>query len=343
LILYAIRRLIMMIPLLLGMTVIAFIVSHTIPVDPVVAAIGDQAADHPAVVAAFRAKWGLDQPLPIQYLTYLTNLLHGDLGTSLYTHRPVLDDLLTYMPATIELATMTMLISAAVSVPLGILAATRRGGLVDLVIRLVTLVGVAMPIFWLALLALNVLYLHLGIAPAPGRLSVGVLPPPTVTGMYTVDALIAGQFGTFWDAVNHLMLPSLIMACWSLGMLTRVARTNMLAVLPQDYLQTARSKGAEERRVIWRHAWPNAQIPVVTMIGLAYGDLLTGAIVVETIFGWPGIGHYAYEAALAADFPAIMGVTLTFGIIYTLINLAVDLTYGLLDPRVRTMMTTSQI
>ncbi|MGA2513077.1 MAG: ABC transporter permease [Candidatus Limnocylindrales bacterium] len=341
-ILYAVRRLILMIPLLLGMTVIAFIVSRTIPVDPVVAAIGDQAADHPAVVAAFRAKWGLDQPLPIQYLTYLANLLHGDLGTSLYTHRPVLDDLLDYMPATIELATMTMLISAAVSVPLGILAATRRGGLVDLVIRLVTLVGVAMPIFWLALLALNIFYLHLGIAPAPGRLSVGVIPPPTVTGLYTVDALIAGQFGTFWDAVNHLMLPSLIMACWSIGMLTRVTRTNMLAVLPQDYLQTARGKGAEERRVIWRHAWPNAQIPVVTMIGLAYGDLLTGAILVETIFGWPGIGHYAYEAALSADFPAIMGVTLTFGIVYTFINLAVDLAYGMLDPRVRTLMTVSQ-
>jgi peptide/nickel transport system permease protein len=341
-ILYAVRRLILMIPLLLGMTVIAFIVSRTIPVDPVVAAIGDQAADHPAVVAAFRAKWGLDQPLPIQYLTYLANVLHGDLGTSLYTHRPVLEDLRDYMPATIELATMTMLISAAISIPLGILAAVRRGGLVDLVIRLVTLVGVAMPIFWLALLALNILYLHLGVAPAPGRLSVGVTPPPTVTGMMTVDALLAGQLGTFWDAVNHLILPSLIMASWSIGMLTRVTRTNMLAVMPQDYLQTARSKGAEERRVIWRHAWPNAQIPVVTMIGLAYGDLLTGAILVETIFGWPGIGHYAYRASLSADFPAIMGVTLTFGVIYTFINLAVDLAYGLLDPRVRTLMTVSQ-
>jgi len=331
-----------MIPLLLGMTVIAFIVSRAMPVDPVVAAIGDQAADHPAVVAAFRAKWGLDQPLPIQYLTYLANVLHGDLGTSLYTHRPVLDDLRDYMPATIELATMTMLISAAISVPLGILAATRRGGLVDLGIRLVTLVGVAMPIFWLALLALSILYKDLGIAPAPGRLSVGVISPPTVTGMMTVDALLAGQFGTFWDAINHLILPSMIMASWSIGMLTRVTRTNMLAVMPQDYLQTARAKGAGERRVIWRHAWPNAQIPVVTMIGLAYGDLLTGAILVETIFGWPGIGHYAYKASLSADFPAIMGVTLAFGVIYTLINLAVDLAYGLLDPRVRTLMTVSQ-
>jgi peptide/nickel transport system permease protein len=235
-----------------------------------------------------------------------------------------------------------MLISALVSVPLGILAAMRRGGYIDLLIRMVTLLGVAMPLFWLALLALNVFYVHLGIAPAPGRLDIGVAPPPTITGLYTVDSLLAGQFGTFLDVVVHLALPSLILASWSLGLLTRVTRTNMLTTLHQDYLQTARSKGAEERRVIWRHAWPNAQIPVVTMAGLAYGDLLTGAILIETIFSWPGIGKYAYNAALAADFPAIMGVALVFGVIYSFINLAVDVAYGLLDPRVRTQMTVAQ-
>jgi peptide/nickel transport system permease protein len=341
-ILYAVRRLILMIPLLLGMTVIAFVVSRAMPVDPVVAAIGQQAADHPAVVAAFRERWGLDQPLPVQYLSYLANLLQGDMGQGIYSHRPVADDLRDYMPATIELATMTILMSAAISVPLGILAAIRRGGIVDLAVRLVTLIGVAMPLFWLALVALDIFYLRLGIAPAPGRLSTGVSPPPTITGMYTVDSLLGGQFGTFGDAIAHLALPSLIMASWSIGLLTRITRTSMLSVLHQDFLQTARAKGAEERRVIWRHAWPNAQIPVVTIAGLAYGDLLTGAILVETIFGWPGIGHYAYKAAIFADFPAIMGVTLVFGVIYTLLNLAVDLAYGLLDPRVRTLMTVRQ-
>jgi peptide/nickel transport system permease protein len=342
LILYAIRRLLLAIPILLGMTLIAFIVSRAMPVDPVVAAVGQQAADHPAVVQAFRERWGLDQPLPIQYLTYLANLLQGDMGQGIYSHRPVIDDLRDYMPATIELATMTILISAAISVPLGILAAMRRGGLVDLVVRLVTLVGVAMPLFWLALVALDIFYLRLGIAPPPGRLSTGVAAPPTITGMYTVDSLLTGQFGTFLDALEHLAFPSLILALWSIGLLTRITRTSMLAVLPQDYLQFARAKGGEERHVIWRHAWPNAQIPVVTVAGLAYGDLLTGAILIETIFGWPGIGHYAYKAAIFADFPAIMGVTLVFGIIYTLINLAVDLIYGFLDPRVRTQMTASK-
>lgn len=336
------RRVLLMIPILIGMTVIAFGVSRAIPVDPIVAAIGQQASDHPAIVAAYRARWGLDQPLPIQYLTYLGNLLHGDLGVSLYTNRPVLSDLATYMPATIELATFTIILSAAISVPLGILAALHRGGLIDSAIRLVTLIGVAMPLFWLALLLLNVFYLKLGIAPAPGRLDVTTIPPPTVTGMYTVDSLLAAQWGTFWDALAHLALPSLIMASWSVGLLTRVTRAGMLAVLPQAYLQTARSKGAGETHVIWGHAWPNAMIPLVTVAGLAYGDLLTGAILVETIFAWPGIGRYAFNAAVNADFPAIMGVALTFGVIYTVINLAVDIIYALIDPRVRTAMTVKQ-
>lgn len=328
-----------MLPILLGMTAITFAVSRAIPVDPVVAAIGQQASDHPAIVAAFRARWGLDEPLPIQYLTYLSNLLHGDLGVSLYTSRPVIQDLGDYMPATIELATFTILLSAAISVPLGILAAIKRGSIIDRVIRIVTLVGVAMPLFWLALLALDVFYLKLGIVPAPGRLSPQTIPPTTITGMDTVDSLLEGQFGTFWDALAHLALPSLIMASWSVGLLTRVTRASMLSILPQGFLQTARAKGATEGQVIRAHAWPNAMIPLVTVAALAYGDLLTGAILVETIFSWPGIGRYAFNAAVNADFPAIMGVALVFGVIYVVVNLAVDLIYALIDPRVRTALT----
>lgn len=341
-IVYIVRRLLLMIPILMGMTVIAFAVSRAIPVDPVIAAIGQQASDHPAIVAAFRAKWGLDQPLPVQYLTYVGNLLHGDLGVSLWTNRPVLEDLADYMPATIELATITIILSVAISVPLGVLAAIRRGSRIDRVIRILTLIGVAMPLFWLALLALDVFYLKLGIAPAPGRLGSRFSPPPNVTSMYTVDSLLAGRLDIFWDSLIHLILPAFIMATWSIGLLTRVTRTGMLAILPQGYLQVARSKGAGERHVIWAHAWPNAMIPLVTVAALAYGDLLTGAILVETIFGWPGIGRYAYNAAVNADFPAIMGVALVFGIIYTLINLAVDVIYAIIDPRVRTAMTVKQ-
>lgn len=339
---YVGRRLLLLVPILFGMTLIAFVVSRAIPVNPIVATLGQQAADDPAIVAAYRQHWGLDRPLPVQYLTYLQNLLHGDLGESIYTHRPVTQDLISYLPATIELATATVIFSVLISVPLGVIAAVRRGTLLDLVIRLVTLIGVAMPIFWLALAAIDIFYLRLGIAPAPGRLDASDSPPHFITGMYTIDSLLTGRLQTFYDATSHLVLPALVLASWSCGTLTRVTRASMLSVLPQRFLQTARAKGASERYTILRHAAPNALIPVVTIIGLAYGDLLTGVIVIEVLFGWPGIGHYAYSAAVYADFPAIIGVTLVFGVIYTLINLGVDLAYALLDPRIRLAMTTGR-
>jgi peptide/nickel transport system permease protein len=341
-IVYIARRLLLLLPILLGMTVISFIVSRAIPTDPVVATLGQQAAEHPAIVAAYRRHWGLDRPLADQYVIYLGRLLHGDLGESIYTHRPVSDDLRSYLPATIELATVTVILSVLISIPLGTVAAVFRGSAFDLAVRLMTLVGVAMPIFWLALAALDIFYLRLGIAPAPGRLDASDVPPPAITGMYTIDSVLAGRWATFHDALSHLLLPALIMASWSVGTLTRITRTSMLSVLPLGFLQTARSKGATEWHTILRHAMPNALPPVVTVVGLAYGDLLTGVILIETLFGWPGIGHYAYSAAIYADFPAIIGVTLVFGIIYTLVNLGVDLLYALLDPRVRLAMASGR-
>jgi peptide/nickel transport system permease protein len=227
-------------------------------------------------------------------------------------------------------------------VPLGILAAVWRGTIIDLLIRLLTLVGVAMPIFWLALAAVDIFYLRLGIAPAPGRLDASDTPPPTITGMYSVDALLTGNWHTLYDALAHLTLPALILATWSVGTLTRMTRSSMLGVLPLGFLQTARSKGATETYTILRHAVPNGLIPVVTAIGLAYGELLTGVILIETLFGWPGIGHYAYSAAIYADFPAIIGVTLVFGFFYSLVNLTVDLIYAFLDPRIRQAMATGR-
>ena len=272
----------------------------------------------------------------------MDHLLHGDLGESIYTHRPVIDDLRSYLPATIELATTTVILSVLISVPLGVAAAVWRGSAFDVVVRMATLIGVAMPIFWLALTALDVFYLRLNIAPAPGRLSTWDTPPPAITGMYTVDSLLTGRWATLYDALAHLLLPALILATWSLGTLTRMTRTSMLSILPQSFLHTARSKGATEAYTILRHAMPNALIPVVTVVGLAYGDLLTGVILIETVFGWPGIGHYAYSAAIYADFPAIIGVTLVFGIVYTLVNLGVDLTYAALDPRIRLAMASGR-
>jgi len=341
-IVYVARRLVLLFPLLLGMTLISFTVSRAIPTDPVIATLGQQAAEHPAIVAAYRRHWGLDRPVADQYVIYLGHLLHGDLGESIYTHRPVIEDLRSYLPATIELATVTVILSVLISVPLGIVAAVWRGTAFDLGVRLATLVGVAMPIFWLALIALDVFYLRLGIAPAPGRLSTWDTAPPDITGMYTIDSLLTGRWATFYDALSHLLLPALILATWSLGTLTRMTRTSMLSVLPLSFLQTARGKGATETYTILRHAMPNALIPVVTVVGLAYGDLLTGVILIETVFGWPGIGHYAYSAAIYADFPAIIGVTLVFGIIYTLVNLGVDLVYAALDPRIRLAMASGR-
>lgn len=332
---YVLRRLLLMVPMLFGVSLITFIVSRTLPADPVVAAVGLQAADHPAIIAAYRAKWGLDQPYPIQYLVYLNNLVHGNLGTSIYTHRPVILDLHDYVPATVELATGSLFISLIIAIPAGIYAATHRGSIADLIIRVGTLLGTSMPIFWLALLAFDVLYVNLGLVPGTGRLSTSVAPPPTVTGMYTVDSLLAGQFSTFVDALWHMLLPAAVLASWSLGLLTRITRSSMLSVLQQDYLRSARSRGAPELYVILRHALKNAAIPVITVIGLAYGDLLSGAVVTETIFSWPGIGRYTYQAASRADFPAIIGVSLLVALIYIIVNLIVDVVYSIVDPRVQ--------
>jgi peptide/nickel transport system permease protein len=336
------RRLALLVPMLLGMTVISFAVSRAIPTDPVVATLGQQAADHPAIVAVYRQHWGLDKPLPVQYFLYLKNLLRGDLGESIYTHRPVILDLQSYLPATIELATVTILLSVLIAVPLGVLAAVKRGTVFDLIVRLLTLIGVAMPIFWLALAALDVFYLQLGIVPAPGRLDAADTAPTAMTGMFTIDSLLSANWHTFHDAVAHMILPALILATWSCGTLTRMTRTSMLSILPQSFLQTARSKGATELYTVLRHATPNGLIPVVTIVGLVYGDLLTGVILIETLFGWPGIGRYAYSAAIYADFPAIIGVTLVFGFIYTMVNLGVDVVYAILDPRIRSAMVSGR-
>ncbi len=332
---YVLRRLFLLIPILFGMTLIAFVVSHAMPTDPVVSAIGDRAAASPAIVTAYREKWGLNRPVPDQYLIYLGHLVHGDLGMSIYTHRPVAQDIEDYLPATVELATTAIIISIGVAVPLGVLAAVRQGGAIDFFVRMISLLGVAMPIFFLALSSVKVFYVWLGIVPAPSRLSLTLSPPPHVTGLYTIDSLIAGQFSTFFDAGAHLILPALVLAGWSVGLLLRITRTATLSMLRQDFPRTVRAKGARELFVIYRHVLRNALIPVVTVVGLSYGDLLSGSILIETIFAWPGIGRYAYTAATTADFPAILGVALVVAFFYILVNLAVDVAYALLDPRVR--------
>jgi peptide/nickel transport system permease protein len=321
--------------MLVGMTLISFVLSQAVPADPVTANLGEQAAANPEVVAAFRARWGLDRPPHEQYAVYLWNVLHGDLGTSITTKQPVAVDLRRHLPATIELAFAAMFIGVVVGIPLGVLAAAKRDRPVDQIARLISLVGTSMPIFWLGLVAIVIFYAWLGWAPPPGRLSARLEPPPFVTGFVLIDSLLAGRTDAALDALKHLALPAIVLSTYSLGVITRVMRGGMLEVLGEDYVRTARAKGASERAVMIQHAARNSLIPTLTVIGLSFGGLLSGAVVTESVFSWPGLGLYAFRSATSLDFPAIMGVGIVVATVYVLVNLVVDVLYGLLDPRIR--------
>jgi peptide/nickel transport system permease protein len=332
---YLARRLVFTIPLVIGISLVAFIIANAIPADPTAANLGERAAADPQIVAAFRHKWGLDQPVYLQYLTYVRNLMRGDLGTSIRSHRPVTSELRRFLPATVELSTAGILVSLLLGVVFGVVSAVWRNRPADFVVRILSLIGVSAPVFWLALVCLLLFYLRLGWLPGPGRLDARITPPPTVTGMYTVDSLIAGQWNVFYNAFAHLILPAFVLGAYSAGLIARVTRSSMLEVLSKEYMMTARSKGLPERTVIIRHGLRNALMPVITVIGLSYGNLLSGAVLTETIFAWSGIGRYAYNAARTLDFPAIMGVSMVIAVIFIVTNLVVDVLYYGLDPRIR--------
>jgi peptide/nickel transport system permease protein len=334
--LFLLRRLLLVVPLVIGISLVAFIIASLVPSDPTAANLGERAAADPQIVAAFRARWGLDQPIHIRYLTYLGNLLQGDLGTSIRTHRPVADELARYLPATVELSTAGILVALVTGVVFGIVSAVWRNRPIDFVVRVLSLIGVSAPVFWLAQMALLVFYLRLRALPGPGRLDVVLTRPPTVTGLYTIDSILAGRWDLFGNSVAHLILPALVLGAYSAGLITRITRSAMLEVLSLEYMTTARSKGLRERTVILRHGLRNALMPVVTIIGLSYSSLLAGAVLTETIFAWSGIGRYAYDAARSLDFPAIMGVSMLVAVVFVVTNLIVDMLYYVLDPRIRT-------
>ncbi|MFO7631218.1 MAG: ABC transporter permease, partial [Caldilinea sp.] len=259
----------------------------------------------------------------------------GDLGRSIKSRRAVAEDLAAYLPATIELATTAILFGVSVGVALGLISALRRNTWLDHSARIISLFGVSTPVFWLALVALYIFYARLGWVAGPGRLDAGMPPPPHFTGFYTVDALIAGDWKTFSNAVSHLILPALVLASYTTGLITRVTRSSMLEVLGMDFIRTARAKGLADNNIVVRHALRNALIPLITVIGFSYGNLLAGTVLTEAIFAWPGIGQYAYRASTSLDFPAIMGVSLLIALIFILINLIVDVLYFVVDPRLR--------
>jgi peptide/nickel transport system permease protein len=332
---FVLRRLVALVFLSLGITFVAFVLTELVPSNAVATNLGEQAAGDPAAVAAFRHHYGLDKPFPVRYAIYLDHLVHGDLGQSTVTHGPVTHDLGQFIPATGELALYSILFAAVVGIAFGVLAALRRNRPTDHALRVASLAGISMPTFWIALVALYVGFFRLGWFPGAERLDPGTSPPPSVTGLYTIDALLAGNWGLFVQALHHLVLPALVLAAFNVSLLTRFTRSAVLEVIGNDYVRAARAKGLPERTVVLRYIIRGALPSVVTVLGLVFANVLTGAVLVEKIFSWPGIGQYAYQAAVNVDVPAIAGVSLFVAVVYITVNFIVDVLYGLIDPRIR--------
>lgn len=321
------------IPVLFGVTLCVFLLSHAIPGDPAGMIAGQKASRE--TIDSIRRTYGLDRPLYEQYIRYMSDLFRGDLGVSLRNQRPVAEDLKAYFPATLELALAAMLLCLALGIPLGILAAVKRNRLADHLTRVFSVIGVSTPVFWLGLMLLLIFYRNLDILPGSGRLDISFSPPEAITGMYTLDALLRGEWEALGNALSHLVLPAFCLSYVYLAIITRIVRSSMINSLEQDYVVTARANGLSEARVIGRHALKNSLIPTITIAGLSIGELLGGAILTETIFGWPGMGKYVVDSVNALDFPAIMGFTLVVALAYVFINLCVDVLYAIVNPQIR--------
>ena len=318
---------------LFGLVLVTFLIGRVMPIDPVIAIVGDRAPQD--VVERTRMELGLDQPLYVQFVRYVGDLLQGNLGRSVMTSNTVGEDIARFFPATFELATVAIILAILIGVPLGVLAATRQGTALDQGVRLFCLAGHSVPIFVLGLVSLLVFYAWLGWLPGPGRQGVAYQDLiDTRTGLLTVDAALAGEWEVFWDAVTHLAQPAGILAFFSLAYIARMTRAFMLAELRSEYVITARAKGLSPLRIVWGHAFRNVAVPLVTVLFLTYAGLLEGAVLTETIFAWPGLGQYLTVSLLNADMNAVLGATLVVGLIYVALNLLADLLYRLLDPRV---------
>jgi peptide/nickel transport system permease protein len=321
--------------MLFGLFCITFAIAHVVPGDPARLAAGPDATE--SMVETVRRAYGLDQPLPVQFARYLAGLARGDLGQSLRSRNPVLDDLIRYFPNTFELVTLSLLFAVAVGVPLGMLSAVYKDTWIDHLARGLSVSGVALPAFWLGLMLQLVVALYLGWLPLGGRLRLTTPPPEPITHLLLLDALLRGQWATFLDGARHAVLPVVTLCFPALASILRVNRAEMIEVLRQEYITSARAQGFSGFTVVRRYALKNAMIPTLTMIGLRYGWMLGGTILVETVFDWPGIGLYAVNAAISSDFRPVLGVTLLLGLNFMVANLLVDLAYGWLDPRLRRM------
>ena len=319
----------------LGLLAVTFFIGRVVPIDPVLAIVGDRAPAH--VVERVRQEMGLNLPYYQQFLLYVKGVLQGDFGTSVLTTNPVMTDIRRVFPATMELATVGTIIGAAIGIPLGVLAAVRRGSVADQVVRIVGLIGYSVPIFWLGLLGLLVFYARLGWTSGPGRIDVVFEYTFTpVTGFYLLDAVLARDWAVFRDVVSHIILPGSLLGYFSMAYVSRMTRSFMLNELGQEYIVAARAKGLSEARIIWGHALRNAAVPLVTVIALSYAGLLEGSVLTETVFAWPGLGLYITNSLQNADMNAVLGGTIVIGSVFIAINLLSDVLYRMLDPRTRT-------
>jgi ABC-type dipeptide/oligopeptide/nickel transport system permease component len=331
---YTGRRLLLAALTLVGVVIAVFFMTHILPSDPAALRAGPLATDE--LIAQYRAEMGLDKPLYVQFVNYASLLVRGDLGISWRTEQPVVDELGQRLPATLELAATAFLFALLIGLTLGILAAVYSGTWVDHAARIVATLGASLALFWLALVGVHVFYYNLGWAPPPlGRLTVGVPEPPAITGLFLVDSLLAGQFSVALDAASHLWLPALTLAFVVSAPIIKTMRAAMLDTLNADFVRTARATGVSARRVILVDALRNAFIPVLTTLGIVFGYLMAGNVIIERVFSWPGIGQYAWTALITNDFNAVQGFVLLIAVVYVVLNLSIDLAYGFIDPRIR--------
>jgi ABC-type dipeptide/oligopeptide/nickel transport system permease component len=326
------RRLIGAIPVLFGISFLVFLLMHLAPGDPVVLLLGDDAT--PADVARVRHEWGLDQPLLIQYWQFISRATVGDFGQSLKFGEPVLKLIFERLPATVELATVSLLVAILISIPIGVYSAIKRDTLIDHAGTGVALIGVSLPNFWLGIMMIYFLGGQMNLLPVAGRIEYGIEVKP-ITGLYLLDSLMTGNFAAFWSVLQHLLMPAITLGTALAAIVTRITRSSMLEVMRQDYVMTARAKGLSERVVIWRHILRNALITVITILGLQLGALLNGSVITETVFSYPGIGDLLIQSISVRDYRLTQVLILFFGVIYFVVNMAVDVLYTLIDPRIK--------
>lgn len=329
---YILKRLVFTIPVLLGVSLVVFLVVRLAPGDPAKVMAGEHASAE--FLEAMRTKWGLDKPFYVQYGVWLWRALHGDLGLSIATHAPVLQEVLERFPATLELSLVAMAFATLVGMVAGILSAVRQYSVIDYLAMVGALIGVSVPVFWLGLMLMLFFGLYLDLLPISGRLDPGVTLQ-TITGLYLLDAVLTWNWRAFLSALSHLLLPGIALGTIPMALIARMTRSAMLEVIRQDFIRTERAKGLPERMVIYRHALRNALIPIVTVVGMEFGLLLGGAILTETIFAWPGLGRYTVDAVYARDYPAIQGAVLFIACVFVVVNLVTDILYAMINPRIR--------